>query len=96
MGEDTSPCRFAPHQAVLETELGVEMCLLHRGTDEVLVLNTTAADLWRLLDGETDVAEAAHVLARTYQVPPEEVLAHAHPLVRDWCERGFLVACDAR
>lgn len=96
MGEVQGPCRFAPHEAVLETELGVEMCLLHRGTDEVLVLNTTAADLWRLLDGDTEVAEAAQLLARNYQVPGEEVLAHVGPLVQDWCRRGFLVPHDAQ
>lgn len=96
MGEVQGPCRFAPHEAVLETELGVEMCLLHRGTDEVLVLNTTAADLWRLLDGDTEVTEAVGLLALNYQVPGDEVRAQIAPLLQDWCLRGFLVPRDAQ
>ena len=82
----------APDADVLETELGTELCLLNRRTDEVLVLNTTAADLWRLLDGATPVEAAVDVLAATYRVPPDEVGSQVAPLVEDLRAKGFLTA----
>lgn len=87
--ERTATCP-APDVDVLETELGVEMCLLHQRTDEVLVLNATAADLWRLLDGATPVETAVAVLATNYGRPAGEISRAVQPLLQDLHRRGFL------
>ena len=44
-----------PLAHILETEIDEEVSLYDTQTEQVVVLNKTASDVWRLSDGESDV-----------------------------------------
>lgn len=58
---------------VLETEMDQDISLYDPRDEKVTVLNVTAGDIWRLLDGETTLREIASLLARAYDADEEEV-----------------------
>lgn len=65
---------FAPRASVRELEIDGEITLFHTETNTALVLNETASDVWRLLDGERTSDEIVRLLRATYDVD-ERVLA---------------------
>jgi hypothetical protein len=84
-----------PVQPLVVDELDDEICLFRPDVDEVLVLNATAADIWRLLDGRTSTDEIAGLLATAYGADPGTVLADVRAVVADLAARGFVVAHSA-
>lgn len=58
---------------VLETEMDQDISLYDPRDEKVTVLNVTAGDIWRLLDGETTLREIASLLARAYDADEKEV-----------------------
>ncbi|NED95107.1 PqqD family protein [Phytoactinopolyspora alkaliphila] len=52
--------------SVREMEIDGDVTLFHAETQEALVLNATASDVWRLLDGERSVDEIVKALAPAY------------------------------
>jgi hypothetical protein len=49
-------------------ELDGDISLYDSATSQALVLNATASDVWRLLDGEHTVDEIVELLAAAYRV----------------------------
>lgn len=88
----TDVLRAAPGLTV--EEVGDEICLLRPQDHEVLVLSTSAADVWRLIDGSTSVEEVSADLATAYAADPATVLADVQAVVEDLRARGFVVADD--
>lgn len=80
-----------PAQNLVIEEVGDEICLFRPDIDEVLVLNATASDVWRLLDGSSDVDAVAGHLARVYSADPAKVLDGVRAVVDDLSARGFVV-----
>ena len=62
-----------PRRYLIETEIGENISLYDPRTERVMVLNTTASDIWRLLDGDLTVEEVIRLLARAYQVDPTSI-----------------------
>jgi hypothetical protein len=87
--------RPAPASGVVTEELDGEVCLYRPTDDEVLILNTSAADIWRLADGASTATEIVELLARAYQVSVEQIRADVLSTLADLTERGFLSALDA-
>lgn len=69
--------RSAPKPAVgvRELEIDGEVTLYHEATATALVLNNTASDVWRLLDGHRSVDEIVALLAHSYSTDHETVRA---------------------
>lgn len=75
---------------VLETEIDGEISLYHPGNERVVVLNETASDIWRLLDGSRTVAQVAELLSSSYGADPVVVAADVERTVDQLVEAGML------
>jgi hypothetical protein len=83
--------RPAPADGVVVEELDDELCLYRPDTAEVLVLNQTAGDVWRLCDGSADVDEIVQVLASAYHSTPDVLGDDVRAVLADLHERGYLI-----
>jgi PqqD family protein of HPr-rel-A system len=89
--DHTGPNRFGPRAAhVLVSELDGDLTLYDSQRNEVHVLNATAGDIWRLLDGEHDLDEIVADLAAAYDVAPDVVRPHVVATLSTFAERGLL------
>jgi hypothetical protein len=52
-----------------------EVTLFHEPTQTALVLNETAGDVWRLVDGERTTDEIVRLIAGAYGIGADEVRA---------------------
>jgi hypothetical protein len=82
--------RPEPMPAVDVEDVDNELCLYRADIDEVLVLNSSAADVWRLSDGSCTVAEIVQLLARSYRTTASAILSDIDAVLVDLIERGFL------
>lgn len=76
---------------VVVEDLDEDVCLYRPDIDEVLVLNQSAGDVWRLVDGTLSVAGLVTQLARAYGLEAATIEADVREVVNDLCARGFLV-----
>jgi hypothetical protein len=80
---------------VLVEDLDQDVCLYRPDIDEVLVLNATAGDVWRLAaDGEFEVEQVVQRLAEVYRVTAEDIRHEVRSVFTDLLERGYLVPAD--
>ena len=79
----------APH--VVVEDLDEDVCLYRADIDEVLVLNQSAGDVWRLADGQRTLTAIADQLARVYGADEAAVHADVRTVVADLAARGYLV-----
>ncbi len=79
-----------PAAGVSERE--VDGCLVLLGPDraEVLVLNETASDVWRLLDGDFTLDGIVSLIARAYAVEPSAVYQDVEGVIRLLCDHRLL------
>jgi hypothetical protein len=83
--------RRAP--GVLEEDLGEEIVLLAADGDAVHVLNETAAEVWRLVDGARDAASIAAAFAASYpEVDAGEIAGDARAVLADLAAKGLTVS----
>lgn len=82
--------RPRPAPQVLAEDLDDDVCLYRSDTNEVLVLNQSAGDVWRLADGELTVDEIAGRIGEVYGLAPGTVDADVRRVVADLTERGYL------
>lgn len=78
----------APH--VVESEVDGHISLYDAEGQEVLVLNETASDVWRLSDGEHTLDEIVSLLAQAYAVAPDDIRADVTETVELWRAKGLL------
>ena len=79
-----------PAAHILETELGEEISLYDPTNENVVILNQTAADIWRLSDGEADLDEIVQLLATVYGVEAERIRGEVESVVADFYEQSLL------
>jgi hypothetical protein len=84
----------APADGIVVEDLDDELCLYRSDTAEVLVLNHTAGDVWRLCDGSADVAEIVRLLASAYRSMSDALVEDVRAVLADLHERGYLVDAD--
>jgi hypothetical protein len=82
--------RPSPADNIVEEDLDSDVCLYRTDTDEVLVLNSSAADVWRLSDGTLTVAEMIERLSVAYAVPAEALDGDVRGVLTDLTSRGYL------
>lgn len=80
-----------PADGVVVEDIEDELCLYRPDTAEVLVLNQTAGDVWRLCDGSCDVDEIVRLLSAAYQSTPADLARDVHAVLEDLHGRGYLV-----
>ena len=79
-----------PLAHILETEIDEEISLYDPQTEQVVVLNKTASDVWRLSDGEFDVEEIVRLLAAAYGVEVSEIRSEVEETIRNFLDQGLL------
>lgn len=85
-----------PAPGVLVEEIDEDICLYRADIDEVLTLNRSAADIWRLADGTRTEAEVLDRLAETYHVTTADLNADVSSVITDLVERGYLHLAESR
>jgi hypothetical protein len=85
----------SPLPGVVVEDLERDVCLYRVDTDEVLVLNQSGGDVWRLADGATPVEIIIEQLALAYQVDQETIRADVVAVIEDLGGKGFLVDAAA-
>ena len=83
--------RPVPAENIVAEDLDEDVCLYRPDIDEVLVLNQTAGDVWRLADGQLSTAEIAEMLARAYSLDASALQLDVRHVVDDLAARGYLV-----
>lgn len=77
-----------PH--ILETEIDAEISLYDPRREQVTVLNETASDIWRLVDGERGLDEITELLASAYGVPRAEIVRDVTNTVSRFAKAGLI------
>lgn len=79
-----------PRDGVRELELDGDISLFDPATRNAAVLNGTASDVWRLLDGDHSLEEIVGLLARAYGVEPAEIRGDVTRTIDELTTSGFL------
>lgn len=79
-----------PRSDLVETEVDGNISLYDPLREEVLVLNETASDVWRLCDGEHSLDEIVRLIARAYQIDAEEHREEISKTVGTFLEKRLL------
>ena len=79
-----------PRSHILETEIDEEISLYDPRNEQVVVLNQTASDVWRLSDGECDLEEIVRLLSVAYGVAAEDIRGEVEDTVRSLQGQGLL------
>ena len=75
---------------VVESEVEGRVSLYDPESEEVLVLNESASDVWRLSDGSQTLEQIVTLRARAYGVDPSEISDEVGDTVRGFRDRGLL------
>lgn len=59
-------------------------------TDKRIVLDAIGGDVWRMMDGQTDVGQIANTLARKYQLTPREAELSLQQFFKELGRRGYV------
>lgn len=79
-----------PAEGVRALELDGDISLYDARTQFAAVLNGTASDVWRLLDGDHTLDEVVELLATAYKVQPAAIRPDVERTVAELTEAGFL------
>ena len=79
-----------PAAHIIETEIDEDLSLYDARAERVVVLNTTASDIWRLADGEHTLDEIVDLLAGAYSAAPETVRPDVEQVVASFLDDGLL------
>jgi hypothetical protein len=66
---------WARRPDVVETEMGTDISVYDPREERVTVLNATASDIWRLIDGNTSSRKITELLASAYAVDSARIAA---------------------
>lgn len=79
-----------PQPTVRALELDGDISLFDAATRQAMLLNSTASDVWRLLDGEHTLDEIVRLLAVAYGQPAETIRADVQRTVAVLADAGLL------
>ena len=81
-----------PH--IVETELGDEISVYNGVHESALVLNTTAADVWRLCDGQHTIPDIVALISRAYGQDPSLIRDDVVRTIRSFADQHYLPPID--
>ena len=79
-----------PNDRIIESDIAGDLSLYDPSTDQVMVLNTTATDVWLLSDGEHTLPEMVELLAGAYGVKPDDIKDEVEETISSFVENGFI------
>lgn len=79
-----------PPEHVLETEVRGDISLYDARREQVMVLNATASDVWRLCDGEQTLDQIVDLLVSAYGADPNVIRTDVERTIEQLVEEGFL------
>jgi Coenzyme PQQ synthesis protein D (PqqD) len=68
-----------------------DLCLYLGATNDVAVLNRTAAQIWELAGSGASVDDIVSELAAVYDEPADELVGEVRRVLEELAGRGFLV-----
>ena len=80
---------------VLEFDVDGELSLYRSGSEEAVVLNSTASEIWRLTEQEHSLDEVVDAMADTYGVAADAIRADVVATVQSLHAAGLLNASTA-
>jgi hypothetical protein len=87
---ERAPTVGPPRPTVQALELDGDISLYDSATSRALMLNGTASDVWRLLDGEHTLDEIVELLATAYQVSSMSIRSDVVRAVDELAAAGVL------
>lgn len=84
-----------PQRAVTEVEVDGRISVYSPSRQELVALNETASDVWRLCDGHHDLPSIVSLLAASYRVQPGVIAGDVESTVGEFVALGLLPAPDA-
>jgi hypothetical protein len=84
---DATPCAA---RGITVEDLDEEVCLYRSDIDEVLVLNRSAGDIWRIADGDLTLEEIVDRLAHAYHQSSDDMRGDIARVVQTLLDRGYL------
>jgi hypothetical protein len=87
--------RPVPAAEIVVEDMDDDICLYRPDIDEVLVLNHSAGDVWRLADGTLRVPEIVEHLSAAYGTTTKSLSADVQRVIDDLEARGYLVDVPA-
>ena len=79
-----------PASHIIETEIDDDVSLYDARAERVVVLNTTASDIWRLADGEHTVDQIVDLLADAYSTSADFIRPDVEQVVTSLIDDGLL------
>ena len=79
-----------PNDQIVETDIDGDLSLYDPSTEQVMVLNATATDVWLLSDGEHTLPEMVELLAKAYGVEPDDIKDEVEETISSFVENGFI------
>ena len=80
----------APRARVRQLDIDGEITLYDGEHSTAVVLNATASDVWRLLDGRRSTDEIVRLLSGAYNTPPDTVRIDVERTLRELADRHLL------
>jgi hypothetical protein len=87
---------LAPVAGITQVELDDQVCLYSPQGEQVLVLNETASDVWRLVDGTLSVAGVVDLLTRAYRADAHEIRKDVLDVITQLQAAGVLTIAPVR
>ncbi len=81
-----------PSDHIIETEVHGDISLYDAHREQVLVLNATASDVWRLCDGEQTLDEIVDLLVMAYGADVAVIRRDVEQTIDHLIEEGFLAS----
>jgi hypothetical protein len=75
---------------VIETEVKGDISLYDARTEQVLVLNRTASDIWLLCDGQQTLDEIVEMIAQAYGVDASAIRGDVETVLEQFRAEGFI------
>lgn len=83
-----------PASGTTEVEVDGRVHVYSPTTQQLVALNETASDVWRLCDGEHTTDDIVDRLSRSYQVDPDVVRQDVHGVLAQFVTLALLPAPD--
>jgi pyrroloquinoline quinone biosynthesis protein D len=87
---ETSGAAYRPRNGLEVEDMGDEVLIYVPGTDRTILLNETAALVWRLCDGRRTVGEISDLLAQAYPESDFAIRQQVRDTLSDFVERGLI------
>lgn len=93
MPHSCQPPRLGPPASgITSIDIDGRFSIFNPRTQRVLTLNETASDVWRLCDGQWDLADIVDTLAAAYSESADSIRSSVHDTVRLFDDEGLLEA----